>query len=273
MPAYLDALKRDLTELGIELVAPLARLGSDGDYCGLGEEHAADGLLRDVENAYYLGCGTGIAEALKLRGRLVPFDQAAPWILKAWQMPTALGPTFENLVSVDAMNRVYARLRPHEAVATTHRNDIPYPEVGAASGEPLAQAWMSVAALVLAELIFERLWTIKNGRADCPHRGVEYGALQPNHEYRGVLLDRVVVGQRGGAIYAKPATRGVFAENVERHLAALVRICGDEQLSTRYLAGGSDELASGFVQPSRLRAAPALGAAVAAARAFAGHRT
>ena len=66
VPDYLDRLEQALAAGGVDLLSPVAALGSDADYCGLGEQHAAGGLFGDVENAYYLGGGTGLAEALKL---------------------------------------------------------------------------------------------------------------------------------------------------------------------------------------------------------------
>ncbi len=292
-PEYLDDLEQGIAAAGVELVSPIAALGSDADYCGLGEEYAADGLFREVENAYYVGCGTGIADALKLRGKLVPFDQAKSWIQKSWQIASALGPTFEKLVSASSLNRVYANLcrgtkaRRHEgtkddvAAAPRGGRGAPtgttepslHPEVPAAAGEPLAIAWMETAALVLAELIFERLWTIKNGRADAPHRGDAYAKLDPNHKYRGTLLDRVIIGQRVGEIYADVSFRGIFGAKLDGCLAALIDACGDDELAERYLKTGAKSsrpgsLKPGFVQASRLRAAPALGAAVAAVRAL-----
>jgi hypothetical protein len=272
IPDYLDALEHELAAGGIELVSPIAALGSDADCCGLGEEYAAEGLFRDVENAYYVGGGTGIADALKLRGQLVPFDQARSWIMKAWQIPSALGPTFEKLVSAKSLNRVYwdlrggTKARSHEG---TKESATPrYPEVDAVGGDPLAIAWMDTAALVLAELIFERLWTIKNGRADAPHRGEAYARLNPDHEYRGVLLDRVIIGQRVGQIYAEPTCRDVFADKVDTHLAAFVASLGDAEMTQAYLISPNGGPKSGFLQASKLRAAPALGAAVAAVQAL-----
>ncbi|MBU0638868.1 MAG: hypothetical protein KKB50_08390 [Planctomycetes bacterium] len=299
IPRYLAMLEQALATAAVELAAPIAVLGSDADYCGLGEQYAADGSFRDVEHAYYVGCGTGVADALKLRGRLVPFDAARAWIQKSWQMPSALGPTFEKLVSAKSLNEVYVRLRPAlerrnaeaptaselEARARAPRSagseslacaaGSVYPETAAAAGEPVAVAWLNTAALVLAELIFERIWTIKNGRADAPHRGAAYGALNSDHAYRGTLLERVVIGQRVGQIYADPAFRAVFRAKLDTQLAALLDKCGDTQLADEYLergdsTPGSATLKPGFVQASQLRAAPALGAAVAAVHAWRG---
>ena len=305
IPDYLDVLEKDIAAAGIELVSPIAALGSDADYCGLGEEYAADGLFRDVENAYYVGCGTGIADALKLRGKLVPFDHARSWIQKSWQIASALGPTFEKLVSAKSLNRVYADLcrgtkaRRHEGTkdhvaagprtgrshalgdtavsavdgsegtapgAVAHAS--PHPEVAAAAGEPIAIAWTETAALVLAELIFERLWKIRNGRADLQHCGEAYAQLDPQHEYRGTLLDRVIIGQRVGQIYGNPAHRGVFGDSVDACLAVFIGDADDAELSGICLSLDKRELKPGFLTASKLRAAPALGAAVAAVRAL-----
>jgi hypothetical protein len=110
IPDFLDDLEQGLHDADLELAAPIFRLGSDADYCGMGEEYARDGMFRDVQNAYYLGGGTGLADAMKLMGRLVPFDEAKPWIQKAWQIPSSLGPTFEKLASAQGMSTVYANL-------------------------------------------------------------------------------------------------------------------------------------------------------------------
>ena len=102
IPDYLDRLEAGLSDRGIELEAPIKALGSDADYCGLGEQYAADGLFGSVNHAYYIGGGTGLADAMKLDGQLVPFDRACDWIPKSWQMQSALGPTFEGLISAQA---------------------------------------------------------------------------------------------------------------------------------------------------------------------------
>ena len=263
IPDYVNMLEQKLLKLGLDLVAPVAGLGSDADYCGLGEEYAAGGLFRDVDNAYYCGGGTGIADALKLRGTVVPFDDAREWILKAWQMPSALGPTFEKLVSASALNRVHTRLRDPALESV----DV-YPEGMAEHGDPLSKGWLVAAALVLAELLFERLWTVKHGAMEAPHRGRPYAQLVREHPYRNTLLDRVIVGQRVGLIYADARYRTVFGDPLDTYLTALIANSGDDEMLAAYLSPDGRRLREGFLQASKLRAAPALGAAVAAVRAW-----
>ena len=43
IPDLADRLEGGLLASGLELLEPIARLGSDGEFCGVGEEYAADG--------------------------------------------------------------------------------------------------------------------------------------------------------------------------------------------------------------------------------------
>lgn len=265
IPDYLDALTAALAAHGVALAAPIDRLGSDADYCGLGEEHGAGGLFRDVANAYYAGCGTGIADALKLHGQLVPFDHAAAWTQKAWQIPSTAGPTFEQLVSAQALNHAYA--------TRSGVQPPPFPEDAALHGDLHALTCLDHAAHHLAELFFERLWTTKNGRAPTPRRTAAYQQLDPQHPYRGTVLDRLVLGQRLGFVYADPRYRPHFGDRLDAYLAERIAISGDAELSAACLApptpaANPPRLRPGFLAGSRLRAAPALGAAIAAAHAW-----
>lgn len=262
IPEYLDRLERRLADLGVKLVAPIACLGSDADYCGLGEEHAADGLFRDVDHAYYLGGGTGLADAMKLRGTLVRFDEAREWLLKSWQLPSALGPTFEKLVSAKSLNEMYARWRGCDPLGET----LSFPETDAANGDPIAIEWLGAAAAVIAELIVERIVTVCIGRPSCPHRGDAYAALKTDHPYRGTILDRVILGQQVGRIYGDAKYRSFFGDPLDASVAALITATDDTKLKAALLV--NSKLRPGFLRASRLRAAPALGAAVAAVLAY-----
>lgn len=263
MPDFADHLEFLLGERSIELIQPIARIGSDGDYCGLGEESAGAGAFRGVENAYYLGGGTGLAEALKLRGKLVPFDAVQPWMLKAWQMTSAIGPTFEQLASASAMNDRYGRLAGHNA--TTPEAPVAYPEQAALTGCRSAQLVLDTAAAATAELIVERLMTIHAGRPAESGRGAAYDALKPNHLYTGIVLDRVVLGQQIGRIYADPRFEAVFRQPLDASLTAMLSKCDAATIRNQWLTAGM-ALVPGKLIPSQLRAAAAMGAAMDALR-------
>ena len=59
MPYFVSEIEQRLSDANIALASPITKLGSDADYCGIGEEYAENGSFCDIENAYYLGGGTG----------------------------------------------------------------------------------------------------------------------------------------------------------------------------------------------------------------------
>lgn len=258
MPAFLDSLEAKIAAAGLTLVAPIARLGSDADYCGIGEEFATQGAFRRVRSAYYIGCGTGIADALKIDGRLVRFDETKDWLLKSWQIPSWLGPTFEKIASANAMMSLAAGLAKStpEALVAQQR----FPQEEAARGEPLAKAVLSAVAATLAEVIFERLFTVYAGREEAPLRGEAYLNLRRDHPFRGQLLERVVIGQRFGLMWADRRLAKVFRRPCESCLVALAMACREPVLREHIAPRGT--LNRRLLVASKLRAAPALGAAI-----------
>ena len=263
-PTFVSDLEAKLRAAGLDLVAPIARLGSDADYCGVGEEHAADGAFRGVRDAYYIGCGTGVADALKLGGALTPLDATKPWLMKSWQIPSSLGPTFEKIISANAMMTLYASLHGTTAAALVEKGV--FPQDDAAKGDAMAMGVMTVVAMVLAEAIFERLHTIHAGRADAAHRGEAYLTLTPDHPHRGTLLSRVVIGQRFGTIWSELKYRKVLNEPCEKMLVELAENAGDAKLLDHIVSEG--KVRPGLLVPSKLREAPAIGAAIDAWRAW-----
>ena len=57
---------------------------------------------------------------------------------------------------------------------------------------------MQLGAVVLAELLMERLWTIARGRMPLKHRGGTYLSLEEDHPFVGTMVERLVIGQRLG---------------------------------------------------------------------------
>jgi predicted NBD/HSP70 family sugar kinase len=257
-PDFLEQLEARVRAAGIDLAAPIARLGSDADYCGIGEEFAADGAFRRVKSAYYIGCGTGIADALKIDGRLMRFDETKEWLLKSWQIPSWLGPTFEKIASANSMMTLYAGqlgTTPEALVA-----DKCFPQDEAVNGEPLARAVMNAVAATLAEVVFERLYTVYAGRPEAPLRREAYLKLNPSHPHRGTLLERVVIGQRFGMLWADRRYAKVFRRPCEEMLVAHAASCQAPALRDHIAPRA--KINRRLLVASKLRGAPAIGAAI-----------
>jgi len=140
----------------------ISQLESDSDMCSWGEQFSKDGAFRNIQNAYYIGGGTGIADGLKLKDRILSFDSQSNWIAKTWELKTQNGTNLETLISMPSINHADTKL-------------------------------LYDISIQIASLIFERVTTIYEGWQ------FSYGLdreIQRNHQYCGTLIDRVVIGQR-----------------------------------------------------------------------------
>jgi hypothetical protein len=256
IPDYARRIEEGVAAAGLELVRGIGPLSGDGDNCGRGEEVDRHGQFRDVPNVYYVGGGTGLAEALKLRGRLVAFDAVREWLPKAWRMTSERGRNFEDSLSTRGINAQYAA-DSGEPDPIDHDE---FPEVRAEAGDRIADGVMREAAVTLAELVFDRMLRVRRGIGVGRVTGMRNA--EQRHPYLGTFLDRVVVGQRLGRIFGDPHFVQVFRQRVEEALAQRLRTSPYVRMRARYLAG--ERLKPGFLRASRLRFAPAVGAAAAA---------
>jgi len=248
IPDFLDRLEALVAGRGIELARPVTRLSSDGEACAHGERIDAQGLLRGVACAYYLGGGTGIAEALVIEGRVHGFDALAGFVRKAWQMEATGGRVVEDLLSPRGMNAAYAALAGKRLPLA--QSDLP--EMRALAGDEHGAAVLRDAAEALSSVVLDRMAALRRGFQAGP-RPAHPVRITPN-----TFLDRVVIGQRLGAVFAAPELRPVFRDPVEDLLARKILATGDGALRKHYLEGSS--LRPDLLAGSRLRAAPALGA-------------
>ncbi len=207
IPDFTDHLEAALLRTGLVLAAPVPPLVSDGFACGLGEKASPQGGFAGISSAYYIGGGTGIAECFVLDGRVVSMDEVADVSRKAWAMTGSLGRDYEAHLSMRGINARFVELGGSADVM---------PEQAVARGDRLAERTFHECAAMFAELVRARARELR--------------------EARGIELERVVVGQRLGALFADPALCTALREPAER--------------------------ATGVpIQPSTLRAAPAIGAA------------
>ena len=262
MPGYSEFIELRIKEENLTLGAPIAHLGSDADYCGLGEEYSADGLFKDVQNAYYLGGGTGVADALKLKGDLIPFDQTKSWIAKAWEMLNDTGISFERYASASGIQFIYSRYS-NIPVKELNNNHIYPPQIleKALSDDKAAIDTINDVSIYIATLIYERITTIYSGWFGLfsfinPAREL----TEKDHKYRGVLLDRIIIGQRLGDLLDDSKQTPLLWSMIIERLSELFSKNKNNRLKKKYLQNG--RFREDFIAISRLREAPAIGAGV-----------
>lgn len=260
MVDYCSLLEKRLKAAGIVLAAPITRLGSDADYCGIGENYASEGAFKSCENAYYLGGGTGVADALKLNGQLYPFDLVKEWIAKSWELKSPEGKSFERYCSAAGIQSLYAEVCAKTITQLNEENIYPLQiaEKALADETEAIQTYLKVGAF-LTKLIFSRITTLFYGwRGEFDFVNPARQDLSETHGHKGTLLEKIIIGQRLGDVLESEAGREILYNPLKEKLSDL--ISNDKDLSTE--AKRHYKKIDRILVTSRLRQAPALGAAV-----------
>ncbi|MGE5355278.1 MAG: hypothetical protein ACM3PT_03500 [Deltaproteobacteria bacterium] len=262
MPDFADRVEKKLEALGVKLFSKIAVLGSDADYCGIGEEYSDLGKFRGINNAYYLGGGTGIADAVKLKGKLCPFDEVKEWIAKTWEMKSKSGLSLERYTSAGGIQFIYSRYSGIKIEELNAQSVFP-PQIlrFAQDGDPNSQLTMDDVSKNIAELIFERITTLYFGWQDYfdfinPSRP----ELSVTHPFRNELFDRIIFGQRLGDLMKISKGTGVLYDQMISYLSGLVLNLNDKTFIEHYLK--NDKFDESLIFFSDLREAPAIGAGI-----------
>lgn len=259
MPFFCDILEEKLHLENIQLISRIHKLGSDADYCGIGEEYASDGSFRNVTNAYYLGGGTGVADAMKLNGWLIPFDDAKSWIAKTWEFKTSVNSSMEKFISAKGIQQLYSEKTgiSMDELAVKGIFGLQILEK-ALKGEEIAKETVDQVVYHLSRLLFERIYTLFFGWGHHFELINPAKTIESHHQYTGTLLDRIVIGQRLGDWLSSESGTQMLLQPLQVQLAALIRSVKDQKFCNHYLPGG--ELRNDLIIHSTLRVAPALGA-------------
>lgn len=264
MPEYARKVEEKLEQRRVRLLVPIAQIGSDADYCGIGENFTENGGFKDIRNAYYLGGGTGAADAMILRSTLVPFDQTKKWMAKTWEMKNDKDISLERYASASGIQFIYST-KSGIPTAELNQNEIFPPriaEMASRENEAAISTFQDVAKY-LALLFFERISTLYCGSLDIfKFINESKPALSKDHLYREELFERIVVGQRLGDLMNSEIGREILTQPLLEHLAASISQseCLPDQAKNHYLKDGKFNPERIYLSP--LRESPALGAGI-----------
>ncbi len=263
MPEYARTIELALHRNSINLITPIHRIGSDADYCGIGEEYSADGSFTSASTAYYLGGGTGAADALKINGKLVPFDDIKTWLAKTWELQNDKGKSLERYASAGGIQSIYSDYSGI-SIADLNKHQI-YPHLileRAIAGEAAAMQALTDISEYLAQLIFERIQTTFSGW----HTNFKF--VNPNREnlnskpmYSKLLFDRIIFGQRLGDLLDSSRASGFLWQPLLDNITDLTIQSRETVLfKDHYLKNG--RFNESLISFSALREAPAIGAGI-----------
>jgi hypothetical protein len=259
MPEYSEKIEKILIKKGIEFLSPIAHIGSDADYCGIGENYAEGGGFKDVYNAYYLGGGTGAADALKLRGELIPLDKTKSWLAKTWELKNETGISLERYASASGIQYICS-LKSGISAEELNNQKIYPPQIAekAANGEDSATATFNDVSKYLALLFYDRISSLYCGSQNLfefvnPNRAT----LKKEHFYINDTFERIVIGQRLGDLMSSEIGNKVLTNPLINRLNNLIEKsdCLSQSVKEHYLNNV-------ILFYSNLREAPALGAGI-----------
>ncbi len=262
MPKFLDKLEKLLKKEGYTTLHSIQVIGSDADYCGLGEQWGDEGGMRGVNSAYYFGVGTGIADAMLLKGENVPFDACKPWIAKTWEMMVDEEANYENLLSAKGIQARYATLTDTSVEALDEQEIFPWQIYERAlEEEAAALEVVTETAQALSELLFHRIQTLAVGAPETLFQD-KNRVLETEHEYLGEVFQRIVIGQRLGDIWEFKNFTPLLLDPVNEKLGRMIHSSAlPAEVKAEYLTK-TNRLRDDLIIHSELRHAPALGAAV-----------
>lgn len=264
MPNFTSELGNRLLKIGINLIKPIVKIGSDADYCGIGEEFAENGTIRNFENAYYLGGGTGTADALKLLGQLISFDYCRDWNAKTWEFKSKDGKSMEAYCSANGIQSIYSDISNIQQTELIDNNIYLEQILKLANGgdSHAIKTWELVVDN-LALLLFERITTVYSGyQKILEFIDPRHQELQKKHKFRRALFDRIIFGQRLGHLLKSKEAQTIIITPLLSKLTELILADDslDEKAKSHYIKKNNFD--SNIITFSNLNEAPALGAGI-----------
>ena len=257
---YAEQLETKLIDAGISLVAPIAHIGSDADYCGIGENYSEKGMFKDIENGYYLGGGTGVADSLKINKQLLPFDNTKDWLAKTWEMKSTDGRSLERFTSAGGLQAVYAEIAGKDVSELNTKGIYPLQIAElSARGKPEAKKMIQLAVDNISHLLYERITSLYAGSRNTfkfvnPNRPI----LSSKHPFLSGLFERIIIGQRLGELFESDYGISEVRKPVLNQLDQLIQNATvlDEKAKLHY------RNLETLVMSSKLREAPVIGAGI-----------
>ena len=266
IPNFCIQLEDALHKSSIHLHKPIQYIGSDADNCGIGEEYGKDGLFKDIQNGYYIGGGTGTADALKLKNELIPFDSISSWIAKSWEILNENNISMEQYTSLKGIQSIYSNYS--EIPINELCNESIYANEifsRALKNEQAALLTCADITKYMSTLIVERVETIFSGWQN------KFGLLNPkhsllinNHPYKNNLLERIIIGQGLGKLFHLSKNTPLLWAPLHNNIYDMIqksRVLPSEAKKFLFKNG---TLKKGFIMTSNLDNSALLGAGVTA---------
>ena len=266
IPNFCIQLEDAFHKSNIHLHKAIQYIGSDADNCGIGEEYGKDGLFKDIQNGYYIGGGTGTADALKLKNELIPFDSISSWIAKSWEILNENNISMEQYTSLKGIQSIYSNYS--EIPINELCNESIYANEifsRALKNEQAALLTCADITKYMSTLIVERVETIFSGWQN------KFGLLNPkhsllinNHPYKNNLLERIIIGQGLGKLFHLSKNTPLLWDPLHNNIYDTIQKSRVLPSEAKKFLFENGTLKKGFIMTSNLDNSALLGAGVTA---------
>jgi len=266
MPKFCIQLENLLKNSDIHLYKPIKYIGSDADNCGIGEEYGNSGLFNGIENGYYIGGGTGTADALKLENRLIPFDNISSWIVKTWEIVNENNVSMEKFTSLQGIQSLYSYYSK-TPINTLQDKSIYANEIFTRALENDQAALLTFADITkyMSTLIVERIETIFSGwQNKFQLLNHKHRFLDNNHPYKNNLLERIIIGQGLGKLFHQSKNTPLLWDPLHNNIYDKIKKSSVLPLKIKNLLFENNGLKKDFIMTSNLNNSALLGAGISA---------
>jgi len=266
MPKFCIQLENALNKSNIHLHKPIQYIGSDADNCGIGEEYGKDGLFKDIQNAYYIGGGTGTADALKLKNELIPLDNISSWIAKTWEILNENNISMEQYTSLQGIQSIYSSYS--EIPINKLCNESIYAnEIFSRALENEQAALLTCADITkyMSILIVERIETVFSGwQNKFELLNPKHSVLDNNHPYKNNLLERIIIGQGLGKLFHLSKNTPLLWDPLHNNIYNMIQKSRVLPSKAKNFFFENGTLKKGFIMTSNLDNSAILGAGITA---------
>jgi len=266
MPKFCIQLENALNKSNIHLHKPIQYIGSDADNCGIGEEYGKDGLFKDIQNAYYIGGGTGTADALKLKNELIPLDNISSWIAKTWEILNENNISMEQYTSLQGIQSIYSSYS-EIPINKLCDESIYANEIFSRALENEQAALLTCADITkyMSILIVERIETVFSGwQNKFELLNPKHSVLDNNHPYKNNLLERIIIGQGLGKLFHLSKNTPLLWDPLHNNIYNMIQKSRVLPSKAKKFFFENGTLKKGFIMTSNLDNSAILGAGITA---------
>ena len=266
MPKFCMQLENALNKSNIHLHKPIQYIGSDADNCGIGEEYGKDGLFKDIQNAYYIGGGTGTADALKLKNELIPLDNISSWIAKTWEILNENNISMEQYTSLQGIQSIYSSYS-EIPINKLCDESIYANEIFSRALENEQAALLTCADITkyMSILIVERIETVFSGwQNKFELLNPKHSVLDNNHPYKNNLLERIIIGQGLGKLFHLSKNTPLLWDPLHNNIYNMIQKSRVLPSKAKNFFFENGTLKKGFIMTSNLDNSAILGAGITA---------